>query len=156
MVSGRIMVVKNFLVILVLGLLYATISFADFSPDGSQMVFSSNMSGRHHIFISDSDGSNTKRISREGGNYFNPVWSPMGDFIAFEKIENDQAYIGVMEIDGSNERMLAKGFRLENPAWTLDGGKILHNKIDESGKVELFIVDLDGYNYIRIIPIPKF
>ena len=106
-------------------------SFADFSPDGSKMVFSSNMSGRHHIFISDSDGSNTKRISREAGSYFNPVWSPLGDMIAFEKIENDQAYIGVMEIDGSNERMLIKGYKLENPAWTLDGRRILYNKIDE-------------------------
>ncbi len=148
------MVVKKFLVILVLGLLYATISFADFSPDGSKMVFSSNMSGRHHIFISDSDGSNTKRISREAGSYFNPVWSPMGDFIAFEKIENDQPYIGVMEIDGSNERMLIKGYKLENPAWTLDGRRILYNKIDESGMVKLFIVDLTGYNETNIIPGP--
>ena len=143
---------KNFLSIIILCFFYTTLSFADLSPDGSKMVFSSNMNGIHHIFISDFDGTNTRRISREAGSYFNPVWSPKGDFIAFEKIENDQAYIGVMEIDGTNERMLTKGFKLENPAWTLDGRKILHNKIDESGKVELFIVDLDGYNLINIIP----
>ena len=143
---------KNFLLIIVLCFFYTTMSFADFSPDGSKMVFSSNMSGRHHIFISDSDGSNTKRISREAGSYFNPVWSPLGDMIAFEKIENDQAYIGVMEIDGSNERMLIKGYKLENPAWTLDGRRILYNKIDEWGAVKLFIVDLTGYNEINIIP----
>ena len=145
---------KNFLLIIVLCFFYTTMSFADFSPDGSKMVFSSNMSGRHHIFISDSDGSNTKRISREAGSYFNPVWSPLGDMIAFEKIENDQAYIGVMEIDGSNERMLIKGYKLENPAWTLDGRRILYNKIDEWGAVKLFIVDLTGYNEINIIPSP--
>ena len=46
----------------------------------------------------------------------------------FEKIENDQAYIGVMEIDGSNERMISKGYKLENPAWTLDGRRILYNQ----------------------------
>jgi len=143
---------KNFLLIIVLCFFYTTMSFADFSPDGSKIVFSSNMSGRHHIFISDSDSSNTKRISREAGSYFNPVWSPLGDMIAFEKIENDQAYIGVMEIDGSNERMLIKGYKLENPAWTLDGRRILYNKIDESGVVKLFIVDLTGYNEINIIP----
>tara|TARA_Y100001970_G_scaffold291498_1_gene428872 strand:- start:2204 stop:2644 length:441 start_codon:yes stop_codon:yes gene_type:complete len=143
---------KNFLLIIVLCFFYTTMSFADFSPDGSKIVFSSNMSGRDHIFISDSDGSNTKRISREAGSYFNPVWSPLGDLIAFEKIENDQAYIGVMEIDGSNERMLSKGYKLENPAWTLDGRRILYNKIDESGVVKLFIVDLTGYNETNIIP----
>ena len=145
---------KNFLIFLFLSLLYATISFADFSPDGSKMVFSSNMSGRHHIFISDSDGSNTKRISREAGNYFNPVWSPRGDMIAFEKAEGGHHYIGAMEIDGSNERMLIKGYKLENPAWTLDGRRILYNKIDESGMVKLFIVDLTGYNETNIIPSP--
>ena len=154
------MVVKNFLVILVLGLLYATISFADFSPDGKQLVFSADLNGRSHIFISDSDGQNAKRISRESGNYYNPVWSPRGDMIAFEKTEGGYHYIGVMELDGSGERMIAKGYYVEDPAWTPDGLHLIYYKTRKpkndgsDGEVNLFIVSLTGYTDIQLIPTP--
>ena len=66
--------------------------------------------GRRHLYVTDIDGKKTKRISREAGSYYTPVWSPRGDMIAFTKQEQGQFYIGVMEIDGSNERMIAKSF----------------------------------------------
>ena len=37
--------------------------------------------------------------------------------IAFTKQEGGQFYIGVMEVDGSNERMIAKSFHVEGPTW---------------------------------------
>ena len=77
---------------------------ASFSPDGSQIVFNSDRSGRRHLYISDTSGKNIKRISRERGSYYTPVWSPRGDFIAFTKQEGGQFYIGVMEIDGSKRK----------------------------------------------------
>ena len=127
------------------------IALADFSPDGKQIVFSSNVGNGSQIFISNADGKNSKQISREGGSYFNPTWSPLGDMIAFEKIEGDKSYVGVMSTDGSNERMLITGHKVENPSWTNDGQKILFYKIDEQGNVELFMIDLTGYNERLII-----
>jgi TolB protein len=127
------------------------IVLADFSPDGKKIVFSSNVGNGSQIFISNADGKNSKRISLEGGSYFNPVWSPLGDMIAFEKIEGGKSYVGVMSTDGSNERMLITGHKVENPSWTNDGEKILFYKIDEQGNVELFIIDLTGFNERLII-----
>ena len=127
------------------------IALSDFSPDGKQIVFSSNVGNGSQIFISNADGKNSKRISREGGSYFNPAWSPLGDMIAFEKIEGGKSYVGVMSIDGSNERMVITGHKVENPSWTNDGEKILFYKIDEQGNVELFIIDLTGFNERLII-----
>ena len=88
--------------------------FCSFSPDDNYIVFNSDRSGRRHLYISDSNGKNVKRISRESGSYYTPVWSPRGDMIAFTKQEGGQFYIGVMEIDGSNERMIAKSFMLKD------------------------------------------
>ena len=130
------------------------IALADFSPDGKQIVFSSNVDNGSQIFISNADGKNSKRISREGGSYFNPAWSPLGDMIVFEKIEGGKSYIGVMSIDGSNERMLITGHKVENPSWTNDGEKILFYKIDEQGNVELFMIDLTGFNETLIVSNP--
>ena len=130
------------------------IALADFSPDGKQIVFSSNAGNGSQIFISSADGKNSKQISREGGSYFNPAWSPLGDMVAFEKIEGGKSYVGVMSIDGSNERMITKGHKVENPSWTNDGQKILFYKIDEQGNVELFMIDLTGYNETLIVSNP--
>ena len=86
---------------------------ASFSPDGKKIVFNSDRSGRRHLYVSKTNGENVKRISRERGSYYTPVWSPRGDMIAFTKQEEWQFYIGVMENDGSNERMIAKAFMLK-------------------------------------------
>ena len=143
---------KKFLVILFL--ILPNVALADFSPDGKQIVFSSNAADGSQIFISNADGKNSKRISLEGGSYFNPIWSPLGDMIAFEKIEGGKSYIGVMSIDGSNERMIITGHKVENPSWTNDGQKILFYKIDEQGNVELFVIDLTGFNETLIVSTP--
>ena len=143
---------KKFLVILFL--ILPNVALVDFSPDGKQIVFSSNVADGSQIFISNADGKNSKRISLEEGSYFNPVWSPLGDTIAFEKIEVGKSYIGVMSIDGSNERMLVTGHKVENPSWTNDGEKILFYKIDEQGNVGLFVIDLTGFNETLIVSTP--
>ena len=65
-------------------------------------------------FIDNSDGTQSKQISQENGEYFNPTWSPLGDMIAFSKSEGGNSYIGVMDIDGSNERMITTGYLFEN------------------------------------------
>ena len=74
--------------------------------------------------------------------------------VAFEKIEGGKSYVGVMSIDGSNERMITKGHKIENPSWTNDGQKILFYKIDEQENVELFMIDLTGFNETLIVSNP--
>ena len=81
-----------------------------FSPNGKNIVFNSDRSGRRHLYVADIKGNNVKRISREAGSYYTPVWSPRGDMIAFTKQQGGQFYIGVMEKDGSNEGMSRNHF----------------------------------------------
>ena len=53
---------KKFLVILFL--ILPNVALADFSPDGKQIVFSSNVGNGSQIFISSADGKNSKQIAR--------------------------------------------------------------------------------------------
>ena len=43
---------------------------ASFSPDGNKIVFNSDRSGRRHLYVSDLNGKNVQRISRESGSYY--------------------------------------------------------------------------------------
>ena len=89
---------------------------------------------------------NQHKISQENGEYFNPTWSPLGGMIAFSKSEGGKSYIGVMDINGSNETMITTGYLVENPSWSNDGKRILFYKIAVSEKIELYIINITGYN----------
>ncbi len=45
-----------------------------YSPDGSQIVFYSNRSGRDQLWIMNADGSNPRQLLALDGDCWNPVW----------------------------------------------------------------------------------
>ena len=110
----------------------------------------------------DINGKNLKRISKEEGSYFTPVWSPRGDYIAFTKLQGGNFYIGVMETDGKNERMISTAFHVEGPTWSPNGRYLMYYKQSKTfvdsegnpksgGESQLFLVDFTGYNERKII-----
>ncbi len=88
-----------------------------YSPDGSQIVFESDRSGRPQIYVMPAGGGEPTRISFGEGSYGTPVWSPRGDMIAFTKQNAGRFHIGVMRTDGSEERLLTAAFLDEGPTW---------------------------------------
>jgi len=118
-----------------------------YSPDGSQIVFTSDRGGRAQIYVMGADGSNARRISFGDGTYSTPVWSPRGDLIAFTKQTAGEFQIGVMRIDGSGERILTSGFLQEGPTWAPNGRVIMFfREAAGSGGPRLFSIDLTGRN----------
>jgi TolB protein len=136
----------KYLSIIVVLIFQSSLAFADFSPDGKQITFNIKVNGSSQIFIANSDGKQSKQISQENGEYFNPTWSPLGEMIAFTKSEGGNSYIGVMDINGSNERMITTGHLVENPSWSNDGKRILFYKFDDKDNGGLYIIDITGFN----------
>ncbi|MFD2259649.1 Tol-Pal system beta propeller repeat protein TolB [Chelativorans composti] len=127
-----------------------------YSPDGSQIVFTSDRGGRAQIYVMNADGSNQRRISFGDGIYSTPVWSPRGDLIAFTKQSGGSFHIGVMRTDGSGERILTSGYLQEGPTWSPNGRVIaFFRQTPGAGGPQLYTIDLTGRNEQRI-PTPNF
>jgi Tol biopolymer transport system component len=150
------------------------------SPDGKQIVFGSQRDGDFDIYIMNADGSNVRRLTDRVGYDGGPWFSPDGTKIVWRawypetKAERDQwkdcmekNYIvavpldlWVMDVDGSNKRMLLKnGATNFAPSWHPDGNRIIfasnmddwREDIREFGhNFELYLINLDGTNLTRI------
>ena len=70
----------------------------------------SDSGGRQQRDVVSANGGSGQRIRNGGGRYATPVWSPRGDIIAFTKMRKGTFYIGIMNTDGTGERLLARGF----------------------------------------------
>ncbi len=70
-----------------------------FSPDGTQIAFTSDRAGGDNIWIMDVDGENKTQVTEETFRLLNnPTWSPDGQFIAARKHFTTSRSLGVGEI----------------------------------------------------------
>jgi len=124
-----------------------------FSPDGQSIVFESDREGTSQLYIMDIGSGSTRRISHGTGRYSTPVWSPRGDLIAFTKSNAGRFHIGVMRVDGSNERLLTSSYLDEGPTWAPNGRVIMFGREVAGGDSALYSVDISGRN-LRRVPTP--
>ena len=123
-----------------------------YSPDGSQIVFESDRGGGQQIYVMSALGGPATRISFGQGRYGTPVWSPRGDMIAFTKSSGGQFAVGVMRIDGSDERILDASFLSEGPTWSPNGRVIafFRESAGANGSASGWSVDITGRNLKRL------
>ena len=123
-----------------------------YSPDGRQIVFESDRSGTQQLYIMPASGGVARRISFGDGRYSTPVWSPRGDLIAFTKQTKGRFAIGVMRVDGTEERLLSASPLDEGPTWSPNGRVIMFTRetLGENGAPSIYSVDITGRNLKRV------
>jgi len=128
-----------------------------YSPNGRQIVFESDRGGSQQIYWMPASGGTARRISFGAGRYGTPVWSPRGDLIAFTKIVGGRFHVGVMRLDGSEERLLSASFLDEGPTWSPNGRVLMffRETPGRNGAPALYSVDITGRN-LRKVPTPSF
>ena len=127
-----------------------------YSPDGSQIVFNSDRDGDQQLFVMSANGGPAKRISYGPGQYAEPAWSPTGDLIAYTFWGQGGFGIGVMQPDGSGERVLPLPGRRRDllPEWK--GADVLPPDELVSGHTSrLVAIGVDGFNE-RVVDTPTY
>ena len=100
-----------------------------FSPDGSKMVFVSDMYGGPQIFVKDMGIGEIKRLTYSGSYNTSPAFSPKGDLIAFVAKTDGALEICVMKPDGSDARVLTDGGINDSPHFSPCGRYILYSSV---------------------------
>jgi Tol biopolymer transport system component len=113
--------------------------YPSWSPDGDRIVFNSNLTGDHVMYIVDVDGSHLVDLSRVGEGW-QVDWSPDGRSILFTSHRDhpdDYTDIYVMHPDGSGVERLTDA-RAYTPAWSPDGSYVVFSAPG------LFVMRADG------------
>ncbi len=121
------------------------LSSPTFSPDGSKMVFVSDMFGGPNIFMRDMASGEIKRLSYFGNYNTSPAFSPKGDLIAFVSKTEGALEICVMRPDGSNARVLSDGGVNDSPHFSPCGRYILYS-CQKGRKTSVCLMLLNGEN----------
>lgn len=125
---------------------------ASYSPNGRDIIFVSDRSGKRRIYAMNKDGSNIRTLSQGTGNYSKPVFSPKGDMIAFTVLRNSKFYIGTMTKDGTDERLLTSSYLAEGAKFSPNGRYLIYSKTRSPyGRMsipKLFVIDIiSGFEY---------
>ncbi len=128
-----------------------------FSPDGTQIAFTSDQGGGDNIWVMDIDGSNQRAVTKETFRLLNsPAWSPDGDYIVARKHFTATRSLGAGEVwlyhkAGGKGLQLTKRPNdqkdLGEPAFSPDGRYVYFSQDATPGKTFHYSKDSVGGIY---------
>ncbi len=121
------------------------------SPDGEKIAFASDRDGDSEIYVMNKDGSNLQKLTDNKGYDGRPRWSPDGKTISFETDRDGGDWdIYIMKSDGSDPKPVTANSTNEfSQSWSPDGNWLVYVSTND-GDNEIFIVDINGQNQIRL------
>jgi Tol biopolymer transport system component len=126
------------------------------SPDGTQILITSNRAGQPDLWIVYADGSNPVQLTNDANNEMDADWSPDGSKIAYDRVSGAETDIWLMNADGSGVMNLTNRPRQNvAPAWSPDGTKIAYDS-SFAGDWDVWVIGADGTNPTNLTNLAGF
>ncbi|KYK28012.1 MAG: hypothetical protein AYK19_06040 [Theionarchaea archaeon DG-70-1] len=127
-----------------------------FSPDGTQIAFTSLRDGYANIYVMNADGSHIQQITFEKAMDYMGSWSPDGEKIAFTSGRSGNYDIYIMNADGSHIQQVTTYPGEDGwPVFSPDGQKILFVS-DRNGSYDLYTMNVDGTDIQQLTTTPEY
>jgi TolB protein len=114
------------------------------SPDGSQIIFSSSMLGNPELFVTDANGGHPKRLTFSNGASTSPAWNPKtGQTVVYVSDRGGIPKLYMMNADGTNSTEIDvpdKGYLID-PAWAPNGQLLCFSWRRPEGNYDLYLMD---------------
>jgi hypothetical protein len=145
------------------GVEFAGLMCADWSPDGTKLVFTGMLKddpNNQDIFVVGADGTNIQRLTTDPAGDTSPRWSPDGRKIAFasirDRVPGEINYeIYSMNADGSAQKRLTNNTKFDHsPAWSPDGARIAFTSRRDDN-FEVYVMNADGSGQTRLTDNPN-
>lgn len=113
----------------------------NFSPDGSNIVFSEQRNGNMSVFMIKSDeGAAVQQITTSNYNELGPFFAPDGNSIFYTKQEGSRYYIWNVNLESSLNTQYSEGF---TPIVTPDGENLIVTRNSKEGsRGEIWMINL--------------
>jgi TolB protein len=116
------------------------------SPDGSEVMFSSSMQGPPALYLTDASGNRPKRLTyASNGADTSPAWNPKtGQLVAFVSDRGGVPMLYLMNADGTDTRKIDlpdMGYVID-PAWSPNGQLLAFSWRRPSGNYDIYIMDI--------------
>jgi Tol biopolymer transport system component len=133
----------------------AYIEFLDVSPDGKEILVSSNRGGFLDLWKLPADGGEMFALTSDATPDWNPRWSPDGWQIAFYSYRTGVRQIWVMPSDSGPARQLTNDEGgATNPDWSSDGRRIAFTSY-RTGNSDIWDIAADGGEARSLISGPR-
>ncbi len=123
-----------------------SISDASWSPDGKEIVFTTNLSGRSNLWKVASSGGWPIQLTQSDERQHSSAWSPDGKWIAFQQDYGGNELWDILVVPSAGGPVVnltnTPNVREEEPVWSPDGHSIaLARKPKESSSYDLAVLD---------------
>lgn len=124
------------------------------SPDGTQLMFSSSMQGTPDLYVTDSNGAKPKRLTFSGsGGVTSPAWNPKtGQSVVYVSDRGGIPKLYMMNVDGTNITALDlpdKGYLID-PAWSPNGQILAFSWRRPDGNYDIYVMEPTSLQIIQI------